>query len=113
MHPLQEFLDSCRDTEFWYVEQGVNATNDNGQNSYVLVTQREEGKWWLPTPKVASTGLSDAGRKNLQHQRECINQILKAAMEINSQVLSEMQVPDAYWEALPKVLTELYWLFQD
>jgi hypothetical protein len=104
---LQEFLDCFNNTEFWYVEQGVDATDDNGQNSHLAI-QREEGKWWLPTPKVASTGLSDAGRKNLQHQRECISQILKAAMEINSHVLSEMHVPDAYWDALPKVPTFMF-----
>ena len=32
-----------------------------------------------------------------------MNQILKAAMAINSNVLSEMEVPEIYLEALPKV----------
>lgn len=99
---LLEFLDSCSETEFWYVDQGVVVTDDDGQNIDVLFTHREEEKWWLPSPKVAATGLSQGGRKCLQHQRECISQILKAAMAINSQVLSEMEVPAAYWDALPK-----------
>lgn len=64
--------------------------------------QRQEEKWWLPTPRVPSDGLSVDGRKHLQHQRESINQILKAALAINAQVVSEMEVPNVYWDALPK-----------
>ncbi|KAI5080850.1 hypothetical protein GOP47_0004033 [Adiantum capillus-veneris] len=99
---LLGFLDSCQETEFWYVEQGVVVCDDDAQNINAPITQREEEKWWLPTPKVAATGLSEGGRKSLHHQRECVNQILKAAMEINTQILSEMDIPDVYWDSLPK-----------
>ncbi|KAH7351941.1 hypothetical protein KP509_19G021400 [Ceratopteris richardii] len=99
---LLGFLDSCQDTEFWYVEQDVVRTDDDNQNTIVLAVQREEGKWWLPTPRVAATGLSEGGRKSLQHQRECASQILKAAMAINTQTLSEMEIPSVYWDSLPK-----------
>jgi hypothetical protein len=53
--------------------------------------------------KVPRAGLSEVERKRLQHQKDCVNQILKAALAINSQVLSEMEIPDVYWTALPKV----------
>lgn len=65
--------------------------------------KRQEEKWWLPTPRVPQGGLSHDARKQLQQQRESINQILKAALAINAQVLSEMEVPNVYWDALPKV----------
>lgn len=68
-----------------------------------LSMQRQEEKWWLPTPKVPGSGLSEDAKRKLQHQREAINQILKAAMAINGQVLLEMEVPDVYWDSLPKV----------
>lgn len=99
---LLGFLDNCRETEFWYVEQGVVVSDDDAQNTASLATNREEEKWWLPTPKVAATGLSEGGRKCLRHQRECINQILKAAMAINNQILTEMEIPVVYWDSLPK-----------
>lgn len=41
--------------------------------------------------------------RKLGNQKGVAKQILKAAMAINAQVLSEMAVPDAYWETLPKV----------
>ncbi|MCO5614419.1 hypothetical protein L7F22_068701 [Adiantum nelumboides] len=99
---LLGFLDSCQETEFWYVEQGVVLSDDDASGMNAPASQREEEKWWLPTPKVAATGLSEGGRKSLHHQRECINQILKAAMAINTQILSEMETPDVYWDSLPK-----------
>ncbi|MCO5572206.1 hypothetical protein L7F22_025958 [Adiantum nelumboides] len=99
---LLGFLDSCQETEFWYVEQGVVLSDDDAPRMNAPASQREEEKWWLPTPKVAATGLSEGGRKSLHHQRECINQILKAAMAINTQILSEMETPDVYWDSLPK-----------
>ncbi|KAL6207599.1 hypothetical protein ACLB2K_018556 [Fragaria x ananassa] len=63
---------------------------------------RQEEKWWLPFPKVPQNGLSENVRKALHHCRECANQILKASMVINSNVLAEMEIPDAYLESLPK-----------
>lgn len=53
--------------------------------------------------KVPSNGLSEVSRKWLQFQKESINQVLKAAMAINAQVLMEMEIPEAYIESLPKV----------
>ena len=35
-----------------------------------------------------------------------MNQVLKAAMAINAQILSEMEIPEDYIESLPKVKTE-------
>lgn len=54
-------------------------------------------------PRVPPGGLSENSRKQLTHTRECTSQILKAAMAINSMTLAEMEVPDSYLEALPKV----------
>ncbi|KAI5084176.1 hypothetical protein GOP47_0000345 [Adiantum capillus-veneris] len=95
---LLETLDSFVETEFWYVDQGILMAEDSNQ----VPLQRQEEKWWLPTPKVPMNGLSEDGKKRLQHQRECINQVLKAAVAINTQVLAEMEIPDVYWDALPK-----------
>lgn len=53
--------------------------------------------------KVPPNGLSDGTRKWLLFQRDSVNQILKAAMAINAQVLTEMEVPESYIESLPKV----------
>ncbi|CAI0439110.1 unnamed protein product [Linum tenue] len=64
--------------------------------------KRKEEKWWLPTAKVPTNGLSEASRKFLQAQKDSVNQVLKAAQAINAQVLSEMEIPESYIEALPK-----------
>ena len=77
--------------------------NDDGYVPIRPPSQRQEDKWWFPTPRVPSNGLSNGARKQLQHHQECINQILKEAMEINNQILSEMEVPSSYLESLPKV----------
>lgn len=42
-------------------------------------------------------------RKFLQYQKDCVNQVLKAAMAINAQTLSEMEIPENYIDSLPKV----------
>ncbi|MCO5610374.1 hypothetical protein L7F22_064610 [Adiantum nelumboides] len=99
---LLETLDNFVETEFWYVDQGILMAEDTNQELQRIALQRQEDKWWLPTPKVPINGLSENGKKRLQHQRECINQVLKAAVAINSQVLAEMEIPDVYWDALPK-----------
>jgi len=52
---------------------------------------------------VPPAGLSEDSRKQLNHSRECANQILKAAMAINNIALADMEVPDSYLEVLPKV----------
>lgn len=99
---LLDSLNSYVDTEFWYVDRGIDMAEKESKVGSRLSMQRQEEKWWLPTPKVPVNGLSEDGRRKLQNQREAINQILKAAMAINGQVLLEMEVPDVYWDSLPK-----------
>ena len=99
----QDILDSFTNTEFWYVDQGIIAPEADGSVSFRKTVQRQEEKWWLPVPRVPTGGLSDNSRKQLNHTRECTNQILKAVMAINSISLSEMEVPDSYLDTLPKV----------
>lgn len=99
----QEILDCFVDTEFWYVDQGIVAPEADGSASFRKTVQRQEEKWWLPVPRIPPAGLSENSRKQLYHTRECTNQILKAAMAINSITLSEMDVPESYLETLPKV----------
>lgn len=79
------------------------APNADGSAPLRTPIQRQEDKWWLPVPRVPPGGLSDNSRKQLDHKRECTNQILKAAMAINSIALAEMEVPESYLESLPKV----------
>lgn len=67
---------------------------------------RNEDKWWLPTVKVPPNGLSEISRKWLLFQKDSVNQVLKAAMAINAQVLSEMEIPESYIESLPKVINK-------
>lgn len=65
-------------------------------------SQRDD-KWWHPIVKVPENGLSETSRKRLQYQKESVSQVLKAAMNINAQVLSEIQIPESYIDSLPKV----------
>lgn len=91
---LIDCLDNFKDdNEFWYVSRDA----DDSERG----VQRDD-KWWLPTVKVPPNGLSDASRKLLQFQKDCVNQVLKASMAINAQILSEMEIPDNYIESLPK-----------
>ncbi|CAA7029901.1 unnamed protein product [Microthlaspi erraticum] len=64
--------------------------------------KRNDEKWWIPTVKVPPDGLSQASRRFLQYQKDCVNQVLKAAMAINAQVLFEMEIPESYIDSLPK-----------
>lgn len=92
---LIECLDNFKDqNEFSYVSKDEAA--QKGGN------KRKDDKWWIPTPKVPRTGLSEVTRKWLQFQKDSVNQVLKAAMAINAQVLTEMEIPDNYIENLPK-----------
>lgn len=100
---VQEILDSFVNTEFRYVDQGVVAPDGDGSSSFNRALQRQEEKWWLPVPQVPPCGLHEDSRKQLQHKRDSTNQILKAAMAINSITLAEMEVPHTYLESLPKV----------
>ena len=90
-------------TEFWYIDQDDGMSDREDILSTPLLHKQEE-KWWLPSPKVPTIGLSNETIKHLKVQRECINQVLKATLSINNQTLSEMEVPDVYWENLPKVM---------
>lgn len=94
----QAYLDSFEGKqEFWYASK-------DGDKSEKGNTPRQDDKWWLPTVRVPANGLSDSYRKWLQHMKDLVAQVLKAAMAINANVLMEMEVPDAYMESLPKVI---------
>lgn len=105
---LLGILDGFQNSEFNYIDRGVIIGGADGMEGYHMskshgrASVRHEEKWWLPFPKVPPIGLSQDVRKKLQHSRECTNQILKAAMAINSSVLAEMEIPLAYFESLPK-----------
>nr|KYP66972.1 Rop guanine nucleotide exchange factor 1 [Cajanus cajan] len=91
----QDTLDNFRDqNEFWYVSK--NDDDSEGNN------QRKSDKWWLPTVKVPPTGMSEVAGKWIQYQKDNVTQVLKAAMAINAQILSEMGIPENYIESLPK-----------
>ncbi|KAJ6765842.1 ROP GUANINE NUCLEOTIDE EXCHANGE FACTOR 1 [Salix purpurea] len=105
---LISMLDGFSETEFWYVDRGIVVGDGGDCDTYPSgfsggrPSIRQEDKWWLPCPKVRPDGLSEDARKRLQQCRDCTNQILKAAMDINSSVLVEMEIPTAYMETLPK-----------
>ncbi|KAH9612567.1 hypothetical protein KSS87_004689 [Heliosperma pusillum] len=99
---LIEMLDSFSNTEFWYVDQGIITTETDGSMSFRKQLQRQAEKWWLPVPRVPPGGLREDVRKQLQHKRDSTNQILKAAMAINSVILADIKIPDSYLENLPK-----------
>ncbi|XP_051147611.1 rop guanine nucleotide exchange factor 12-like [Andrographis paniculata] len=90
---LLDCLDNFKDqNEFYYASK----TDDDSKE------KRKDDKWWLPIPKVPPNGLSESTRKWLQYQKDSVNQVLKAAMAINAQVLAEMEIPENYIDALPK-----------
>ncbi|KAH8485024.1 hypothetical protein H0E87_026702 [Populus deltoides] len=99
---LLEILDSFDNTEFWYIDQGILAPDADGSASFRRTLQRQEEKWWLPVPRVPPGGLHENSRKQLQHKRDSTNQILKAAMAINSITISDMEIPESFMDALPK-----------
>lgn len=105
---LISILEGFQDTEFWYVDRGVIVADADECDAFSSSVSsgrpsiRQEDKWWLPCPKVPPKGLSEDARKRLQQCRDCTNQILKAALAINSNVLAEMEIPSAYLETLPK-----------
>ncbi|GAA0166005.1 guanyl-nucleotide exchange factor [Lithospermum erythrorhizon] len=86
-------LDSFTDNEFWYVSKDA----DDSEKGVQMMDKR-----CLPTVKVPPDGLSEESRRKLQYQKECVNQVLKASLAINAQILSEMEIPDNYIENLPK-----------
>lgn len=92
---LIETLDSMVNTEFWYAEGGSRA---EGRSR----SARHSKRWWLPSPEVPTSGLSDSQRKKLLYQGKVVHQIFKAAKSINETVLLEMPVPTIIRDALPK-----------
>lgn len=106
---LISILEGFHETEFWYVDRGIIVAGgvESAEFSPSVwsgrPSVRQEDKWWLPCPKVHPKGLSEDASKRLQQCRDCTNQILKAALAINSNVLTEMEVPSAYLDTLPKV----------
>ncbi|KAG8068441.1 hypothetical protein GUJ93_ZPchr0005g15734 [Zizania palustris] len=105
-HMLLEILESFRDREFWYVDQGICAPDCDGGGgggaTFMRTFHRRDEKWWLPVPRVPPGGVGEKTRRKLEHKRDCANQILKAAMAINSNALAEMDVPDSFLDSLPK-----------
>lgn len=98
----QGYLDNFGDQqEFWY---GSKYDNDSDKAN----AQRDDEKWWIPTVQVALDGVSDGYRKWLVSMKDSVNQVHKAAMVINAQVLSEMKIPENYIESLPKVKLTIY-----
>lgn len=98
-------MDSFSGTEFWYVDREIlwGDVNDDGHVPVRMPSQCQEDKWWFHIPKVPTNGLSSGARKQLQHHREYTNQILKATMEINDQILSEMEIRRNHLEYIPNV----------
>ncbi|KAE9613224.1 hypothetical protein Lal_00027684 [Lupinus albus] len=92
---LIEALDSMVKTEFWYAEGGSRA---EGRNTSACPSKR----WWLPSPQVPRTGLSDTERKRLLHHGRVVSQVFKAVKSINENVLLEMPVPANIKDALAK-----------
>ncbi|KAL2544404.1 Rop guanine nucleotide exchange factor 14 [Forsythia ovata] len=92
---LLETLDSMVDTEFWYAEVGSRA---EGRSRSAGQSKR----WWLPSPRVPTVGLSERERKRLLHHGKLLHQVFKAAKSINENVLLEMPVPTEIKDALPK-----------
>ncbi|KAJ9551188.1 hypothetical protein OSB04_015233 [Centaurea solstitialis] len=91
---LTDCLDNFKDQkEFWYVSKDADESEKGVQRS---------DKWWLPTVKVPPGGLSEESRRWMQKQKDCANQVLKASMAINAEVLAEMEIPENYIEDLPK-----------
>ncbi|CAL4915451.1 unnamed protein product [Urochloa decumbens] len=105
---LIDILDSFQKAEFWYADAGtrsfgsVTSSSSAMSSSFRRSVHRNEDKWWLPVPCVPETGLTEKACKDLQKKRDCANQIHKAAVAINSGVLSDMEVPESFMAVLPK-----------
>ncbi|KAJ1285497.1 hypothetical protein BS78_03G283600 [Paspalum vaginatum] len=92
---LLDYLDNFKErNEFWYVKRDSESEKEG--------SQRSDEKWWIPIVKVPPGGLPPPSRGWLLHQKELVNQVLKAAMAINANCLMEMSIPDAYIDTLPK-----------
>lgn len=93
---LLDYLDGFKDrNEFWYVKRDACSESEKEESG-------SDEKWWIPMVKVPPNGLPPASRAWIQHQKELVNQVLKAAMAINANCLMEMAIPESYLESLPK-----------
>ncbi|XP_047059066.1 rop guanine nucleotide exchange factor 11-like [Lolium rigidum] len=93
---LLDYLDNFKDrNEFWYVKRDSCSESEKEEAG-------SDEKWWIPVVKVPPNGLPPASRAWIQHQKELVNQVLKAAMAINANCLMEMAIPECYLESLPK-----------
>ncbi|EMS54853.1 Rop guanine nucleotide exchange factor 2 [Triticum urartu] len=96
---LIEIMDSFQKAEFWYADAGTRSfgsvtSSSSPSSSFrrsTTTAHRNEDKWWVPVPCVPEGGLSVKARKELRQRRDCANQIHKAAVAINSGVLSDME----------------------
>ncbi|XP_042419449.1 rop guanine nucleotide exchange factor 14-like isoform X1 [Zingiber officinale] len=94
---LIEMLDSMVNTEFWYAELGSRSNGDGSNNG-----TRNSKKWWIPSPCTPESGLSPSERRKLGFLGKFVYQVLKAAKDINEQVLTQMPIPPSVKDALPK-----------
>jgi len=94
---LLDYLDAFKDrNEFWYVKRDSCSETEKEES------QISDEKWWIPIVKVPPNGLPPPSRAWICHQKELVNQVLKAAMAINANCLMEMAIPESYLETLPK-----------
>ncbi|KAK2362361.1 rop guanine nucleotide exchange factor [Trifolium repens] len=100
---LIEILDSFEDTEFWYAENISESSPRLHASSFWKIVPRKDEKWWSPVPCALPGGLSEKSRKHLTEKRDCANQIHKAAMAINSNILAQIDIPETYIDDLPKL----------
>uniref|UniRef100_A0A7N0THK0 PRONE domain-containing protein n=1 Tax=Kalanchoe fedtschenkoi TaxID=63787 RepID=A0A7N0THK0_KALFE len=99
---LLELLDGFNDTDFWYVNQGKIDVDADGSALSNKALGRQNEKMRLPVPRTPTGGLAADSRRQLHLKRESCYQILKAAMMINTETVTDMEVPDSYLESLPK-----------
>ncbi|KAJ8440027.1 hypothetical protein Cgig2_020515 [Carnegiea gigantea] len=91
---FQDCLDNFNDQdEFYYVSKDADESEKGA---------KKDDKWWVPSVKFPPDGLSELTKKWLLFQKDSVTQVLKAAMAINAQILSEMEIPENYIDSLPK-----------
>ncbi|AQL00304.1 Rop guanine nucleotide exchange factor 9 [Zea mays] len=69
--------------------------------------ERANEKWWIPIVNVPPGGLSPTSRAWLLHQKELVNQVLKAAMAINANCLNMENGRASLGDALYRVITDV------
>ncbi|KAL0715339.1 hypothetical protein Bca4012_064661 [Brassica carinata] len=90
---LLDWLDKFKDqNEFCYVKKDSPDSCDT----------RNDENWWLKFHLMVSPRFQEGfyrAKRNV-----LVNQVIKAAMAINAQVLSEMEIPDESYLSLLKVI---------